>query len=283
MRYDLEKLKEETDIISVASSMGMQSKGSGRAIQFLCPNPDHNDNHFGSCKLTKDGRGIICYACLSANGKHKTWDAVSLLTECFGYDFKEACQYLAEFSGMPERYYIGQKKDRTAKKKLFLTKSEMEYLGINKGTKVFLPVDAFSKEVFPLPAGQTCERRVLYRNEEEVSEYVAYERGDLPQNEKAFREIVLNKVREKIFFFHEMLEEIQYPSFGRYAYLHEFQKRSGYSNEFMMEMFNREIDFGLEIYKRFGEEKSSVKRASLIDKIPKDYIKYLEMLKKASE
>ena len=282
--YDIESLKRDTDIVDVANAFGIESKGTGSAMQFIGPSPDHADRHFGSCKLTKDGNGIICYACTGANGKHKTWDCISLLTECFGYKFPEACAYLAEMTGNPSAYITyGEAANSTpVSKPKRLSEKEQEFLGLHnpKGV-VYIPVNTLSEKVETLPPGYVCrEHDTMLPDGTFQTEWLILKKEEnlFAMDSGMFQEVVLAKCRERISAFYDMKREFIRPSYGRYAYLHiiqkmlqeEYDKDGGktFSTKAMQKAMQYWIDFGMDIYRRYGGTEDSPK--NIRDKFEKE-------------
>lgn len=284
VKYDIDRLKEDTDIVDVANAFGVESKGSGKTMQFICPSPDHADRHFGSCKLTKDGKGIICYACAGANGKHKTWDCISLLTECFGYKFPEACAYLADMTGNPSAYISHGEvpnNDKVTRPKR-LSEKEQEFLGLHnpKGI-VYIPVGSSVEKVEALPPGYVCrEHDTMLPDGIFETEWLILKKEEnlLALDSEAFREVVLAKCRERISAFYNMKREFIHPSYGRYAYLHVLRKtlqdkydtggKKTFTTQAMQEAMQYWIDFGMDIYRRYGGTESSPQK--IRDKFEKE-------------
>ena len=63
-------------------------------IYILCPNPDHDDRHFGSCYVDKNDDGYYCYPC----GAHvNKWNMVLQLN---GNNKADACEWFFKMSGI---------------------------------------------------------------------------------------------------------------------------------------------------------------------------------------
>ena len=63
-------------------------------IYMLCPNPDHEDLHFGSCYVDKNDNGYYCYVC----GEHvDKWDMVLQLN---GNRKADAYEWFFKMAGM---------------------------------------------------------------------------------------------------------------------------------------------------------------------------------------
>jgi len=66
-------------------------KKKGKSI--LCPNPDHNDAHYGSCNMTKQG-DYHCFVC------KKTWSGIDIIMFQDGKPFIEAVEQAASLGGI---------------------------------------------------------------------------------------------------------------------------------------------------------------------------------------
>ena len=98
-----------------------------RKNSILCPNPEHNDMHYGNCMLLKNGR-IHCFAC----GKEFT--ALDLL-KLDGYSLYDAACILAEESGHPQDYEASSKKRETQSKNR-LSFEEKTLLGLSSDPNI---------------------------------------------------------------------------------------------------------------------------------------------------
>ena len=93
-QFDTDLIKSIADVETVAESLGLETRRQGKNISILCP--DHNDQHFGSCFLTKSGYN--CYAC----GSHG--DMIHLVMHVLHSSFEEACEYIASIYGRTEDF-----------------------------------------------------------------------------------------------------------------------------------------------------------------------------------
>ncbi|MBQ6857683.1 MAG: hypothetical protein IJO13_11345 [Lachnospiraceae bacterium] len=108
---------------------------SGDSI--ICPNPDHHDTRFGNCKIM--GNRYHCFACGQGGSN------ISLIMNLQNKRFSEAAEILAIKMGIPV-----QRPGRRIKKQeqdlMPVTKSQLEYLGLNsKTSRVFCP-EAYDTE-----------------------------------------------------------------------------------------------------------------------------------------
>ena len=82
---DREELLKEVTPLTAVEYLGIETRRCGSSLSILCPSPDHNDQHYGSCMLTRGGTFCKCYAC----GKH--FNALDLILNT------KDCSYYACF------------------------------------------------------------------------------------------------------------------------------------------------------------------------------------------
>lgn len=120
---DKNRLLEEVPVINVIEYLGIDTKRIGSSLSILCPRPDHNDQHFGSCML-RHGK-LICFVC------HKQINSINLLMWCGGMSYYTAMCTLAELSGHQEDFEASKKPSQTqAKKILKLSNDEKSLIGL---------------------------------------------------------------------------------------------------------------------------------------------------------
>lgn len=86
--------------------LGIETQRRGQNISILCPAPEHNDRHFGSCMIEHHGRTCKCYAC----GRRLT--SLSILMLAGGYTLYDAMCILAEISGMSDKFEASKKENQ---------------------------------------------------------------------------------------------------------------------------------------------------------------------------
>ena len=102
--YDKEKIIEDLDMLSLLDNLNIPVKRMGKHISVLCP--FHNDNHFGSAYLLcgmhrgRLAKGIYCQVC------HEYTDAISLVQNILGLDYKNTLEYLANLNSFAENYIL---------------------------------------------------------------------------------------------------------------------------------------------------------------------------------
>lgn len=264
--WDAKRLEYESDIETVAASLGLPRDRSG---SYKCPNPEHNDTHYGNCYLTRDKTGIVCYVCKSKQGRNKVWSPISLLTECYGFKFPDACEYLANLTGCPERYVknppniISSKTASNASPTYVLSKNEQELLGIDNGRMISIPVESYGKQRPPkekVPLGwHVKEFDHDVPDDEPEAEFVIMKPTQVNFMDYSmvgadvFKEIVRGKCLENMAKRYMLIKEMTQPlSYPQYARMHVFMKEFGIEQTEFKKIFQEEINQIWKIYTRFG-------------------------------
>lgn len=87
---DVDELKSIADPETVAECLGIDTRRRGKGVSILCP--CHDDRHYGSCYLTRDG--FRCYACGA------TGDIITLTQIVNNSSFVEACTFISDIYGI---------------------------------------------------------------------------------------------------------------------------------------------------------------------------------------
>lgn len=121
---DKEQLMREVSVMEVIDELHLDTKRCGSSISILCPAPEHNDRHFGSCKVNSRGK-CVCYAC------NRSFSTIDLLMMEGGLSFYEAMCTLAQLSGHPQDFEQQGKKKENIKPVSFkkLTAEQKKLLG----------------------------------------------------------------------------------------------------------------------------------------------------------
>ena len=113
----------DIDIASVCDDLGIEvRKGS-----ILCPDPGHNDTHYGSCKLYHNR--YTCFAC-GAKGS-----VINLVEHTLNCSWREAADYIAGKHGLPSyKEAVKHDKSNNKPKVVPLTKTftneQLHFLGL---------------------------------------------------------------------------------------------------------------------------------------------------------
>lgn len=116
------------DITSVCDDLGIEVRKSS----ILCPDPGHNDTHYGSCKLYHNR--YTCFAC-GAKGS-----VINLAEYTLGCSWREAADYIAAKHGLPSysEAVKNEKNDDKPRKFNPLTKTftseQLHLLGLKTNT-----------------------------------------------------------------------------------------------------------------------------------------------------
>ena len=126
----IDQLKD-VDIADVCESLGIEITVRHRTRQLLCP--FHSDKHLGSCVIRKNR--IQCFAC------NKTADTIELVRHVRNYTFIEACNYIADISGIPtlSEQSKHSNQDNQNIKPMPIQESQLKQLGLLKNVRIFLP------------------------------------------------------------------------------------------------------------------------------------------------
>lgn len=183
-----------------AIDMGLEFSNQ-HSNMLLCPSSEHNDVHFGSCKVFRDG-SIYCYAC------KKKFSAIDIFMEAGGMSFYEALCHIAESTGQSEKYEASKVKKDTVRKPLLrrLRPEEKELLGFARGNNSHCYNNFQTYK--PDDTG-----KIRYKRTEEG--YLIYEKDTLSWNwlitemPYQYKNMVLNKVYERLVEIKSKAREIQ--------------------------------------------------------------------------
>ena len=120
MYYDIDAIKSSLSITAACDCLGITKKRSGTNFSIPCPNPAHYEHRHDNCYIFPDSGRFKCFSC----GEHG--DIIGLIMLYKGYDFKDAVEYAAEFSGCGSRTVERKKKDILR----LITSEECEFLHI---------------------------------------------------------------------------------------------------------------------------------------------------------
>lgn len=206
MKYELRRLKDETDIGKVVDYCGINTYPRGSAIFIHCPNPNHADEHATNAYFKDGWNSIYCSACGCSTG------GVDLLMNQLGLSFKEATNTLWEINGCPDWY----KTEESKTKHLYLTKEELDLADIHLPGRIFLAKNAeddkpekhyrmakkWEVDPFDLTDPFTFTPHNCY-----IRGYVDYAVKEDFLSEEEFASLVYRKVREREEFFGKALKE----------------------------------------------------------------------------
>ncbi|ADL36299.1 hypothetical protein bpr_II362 (plasmid) [Butyrivibrio proteoclasticus B316] len=112
---------KEVPIEDCCEMLGIEYRRQGSLLSILCPNPAHNDQHYGSCFI-KNGR-YTCYAC----GDHG--DNIKLVQNVKMMSYQEATHMIARYANIPSWDDISYQQDE--KEPLPLTDKQLKLLGLS--------------------------------------------------------------------------------------------------------------------------------------------------------
>lgn len=184
MLFDKEAVRAASDTLVVAEEIGLDIQFSGNQALILCP--CHNDRHFGSCFLTKDG--FRCYSC-----GHKG-DVFDLVEQVKHVSFSEAVRIVANICGGEELFLADEDSlQSTMIDSGYISKKERQLIGLSD-SPVFVSV-GFVQDKDDVDEGVHLESS--YGKNDELLGYEVIERKltsplyDLFLNNRpAFRQLV---------------------------------------------------------------------------------------------
>ncbi len=201
--YDLDKLHDAVDAIAVAEYFGIPMEKHGRRISILCPNSEHNDEHFGNCFLYE--HGYHCFAC-GAYG-----DAVNLLMEAENMSRREAFDFLAEFSGGKDLFQL----DQNAEKKYcrVLPNDKLELIGLAPASKRPIIYTAmYDYEPEELPKGEKLHW--FPRKDDDEGYYLSAKKLPSPLRQlaandyKEYVKLICDKANERIEMWQDVIDHV---------------------------------------------------------------------------
>ncbi len=214
--FDIERIKSECDIETVAEAIGMdvkpKSEGHGRTW-LICPNPYHNDHNFGSCYCGTDKNGYEYWTC-RACGAHG--DVIKMVQLFKDVSFNEACQIICDTFGGVSSYKIKNKEEAseirrvTAEKKLLPDKEILEILNLSPAP-VYETVGVYGKyDSFDVEKG--CIKEDVPRKSDDEPELTEIKKRiasnallNLKLNDlEAYEWLIQNKCKEAVQRFEDL-------------------------------------------------------------------------------
>lgn len=104
---DREELLSQVTPLMAVDYLGLPTKRYGTNLSILCPNPEHHDQHYGSCMITHDGKRCTCFS--QCGGR--SYSALQILIWQGGYSFYDAMCVLADLAGRTEEYEASNRRN----------------------------------------------------------------------------------------------------------------------------------------------------------------------------
>lgn len=193
--YDTDRLTSDADMKEIAREIGIQIRpeiGSKKNASILCPNPEHQDRHFGNCFIQQDNT-YTCYACGDGG------DVFHLVMQYLNVSYPEALGIVADICGGRQYYLMDAGKERDAR--YVLTQKECRLIGIYN-SPVYGIVNLVDD---PQDCVDGLRIRFAGWNEDEEATYVIEKCLDpnplltiMRQDYSWYREMVLDRVRKAI-------------------------------------------------------------------------------------
>lgn len=169
------EIKEMSDMVSIATSLGVDMQRHGSVWFIRCPNHHgvHKyDQHIGNCYISKDRKAFVCKSC----GNHG--DVLTLIQQVLGCSFWDAMRYLSDQTGVDLEFanegesYV----DKYGNKKIarrILSKEEQNLIGITNeaiyGCKEIIE-DYFTAQEYAAVSVTDNKNTLLYWVNNEVIE-----------------------------------------------------------------------------------------------------------------
>lgn len=128
-KNNIQRLKDEADIASVISYLGIPTFHKGACTFILCPRPDHEDEHPTNCYYKEGWNNVLCRVC------NTSINAIDLIIYTTGKSYGDAADLLWDISGRPDWYYTKKSK----KKEIVLTEEERTLIGLHLPSRILIP------------------------------------------------------------------------------------------------------------------------------------------------
>lgn len=206
MLYDKEKLIEDVDILTLCEYVGIEHKLSGNSLFIRCPEHPHYEREINNCQV-RDKR-YFCYSC-GASG-----DVFSLIMHSLDLNFGEAAKLIAECCGDSDYYRLNNSKKEVVHKIPFLSTEDIELLGI-----VNRPIMSTECVVYSKQECENSDCKLVHANAHTCNTdgedvYAAQKcvmsnplRELYKNNFHEYKELVVNKAKEKLKVFEEMKKQ----------------------------------------------------------------------------
>ena len=137
----VDMLKDNVEIADIVSYFGIPVYHYGTVFRLHCPNPAHDDAN-PSAYYKTGWHYIQCMSC------GKRYSAIDLTMFQTGKSFPEAVQMLYELEGCPSWYQDGTWKRQEKKKGFYLSKDELDLLGIRFPSAIEVPVEYSGERIY---------------------------------------------------------------------------------------------------------------------------------------
>ena len=202
---DREELLKEVTPLTAVEYLGIETRRCGSNLSILCPSPDHNDQHYGSCMITRGGTFCKCYAC----GKH--FNALDLILDTTGCSYYEGMCTLASLSGRENEF------EASARPSTQEEEHDSRFQNFNGKTKSLIGISPYSHiRNYKSYQMERPESGDFIR--EKSGDYVLYDSGkwnpwmDLIKNDPDTAEwLIQNKCKEKMVEYDYLLRQLKDP------------------------------------------------------------------------
>lgn len=202
-KEEAKELKANTSFPKVLDYLSIPTKKKGNQVCILCPNPEHDDKHYGSCVVKEDG--AYCYAC------HTKITAAKLLIDYEGMKPNEAFTVMADIMGVTALYEQSGKSHTEIEEDKKKRKKEPKFLYNEEDAKIIglhpFPFIERTVKLSCLPFESQEKNSKVHTTTQEDGEplYIETMRGGNPlrdfekEDPEAFRYLMQTKARERMF------------------------------------------------------------------------------------
>lgn len=133
-KNNIGRLKDEADIQSVVSYLGLEVTRRGSAFFILCPLPQHEDHNPTNCFFKSGDHALYCNTCC------QSINAIDLIIYSTGCSYGEACDILWEIEGKPDWYYAKKKRKKKGQIDVpVISQEELKMIGVINPSHMYLP------------------------------------------------------------------------------------------------------------------------------------------------
>lgn len=210
-KEEAEELKANVSFPRLLDYIGIPTKKVGKQVCILCPNPSHNDRHYGSC-VVRDS-GAYCYACGTFTNAsrllidfegYKPYEAFTMMADCMGVSS------LYEQKGKSLQEIERERKERARAPKFLYKHEDAVLLGLIPDKHIERVLNySFS----PFDSQKNTVVHKEFQNDGELLHYETEKEGSLlrefeKEDPEAFLFLMQQKAKERMFdaaFTYELL------------------------------------------------------------------------------
>ena len=188
---------KEADITDLIDELGLPRRKNA----FICPNPEHNDSHIGSCVI-KDGNKFHCFACGAFGDNISLIQMYAEKYEHQQINMVEACNRVAAMAGLRQSESLEDSKGGPARP---YTLKQLKLLGLQGGN--YLDITCASETRRPESRDKEQYSDGLYLYGDTIKESL----DDLyDEDQTGFNYMVIGKLCSKLSYLINLYKEKVY-------------------------------------------------------------------------